>query len=228
MPSTPTDVFVFFSRSCDAPPCKGKNEKGDPKDYPLLADVQDWRRMLSNFDLRPFIFRGLEYDTIEAAWQSCKCYDGPYAHLREALELGEDVCARMRHFRDTCDKVKIRNGARAKYLGSARGWGELCFSDALTSARLAEWDGVKMALLATIAEAKFTQNPLAMQVLLATNNATLMHLLPHKPTGANLQHFHWLEAIRARGGAPPGPPAVIQEFIPLDPPAKMAKVELSE
>ncbi len=65
------DRFYFYSKSFDNYPGKGNGEIGN-EDYLELNKHKNWRKVLSNFHVYPFIFEGKTYNTIEHAFQSKK------------------------------------------------------------------------------------------------------------------------------------------------------------
>ena len=68
-----SDRLFFYSKSADKKPGKGTNEwVSDPKKYHALASIPEWRKVLSNFDVNPFVFEGKTYNTIEHVFQSKK------------------------------------------------------------------------------------------------------------------------------------------------------------
>lgn len=70
-------VFTFFSKSSDAKPGKGKNEK-IPKekedDFKELNKIKHWRRVLSNFHIvsQPFELDGHMWNSVEHYYHACK------------------------------------------------------------------------------------------------------------------------------------------------------------
>ncbi|MDB4349934.1 NADAR domain-containing protein, partial [Omnitrophica bacterium] len=70
-------VFTFYSKSKDAKPGKGTNEK-IPKDkedgFKELNKIKDWRRVLSNFYIvsQPFELDGHMWNSVEHYYQACK------------------------------------------------------------------------------------------------------------------------------------------------------------
>ena len=66
----------------------------------------------------------------------------------------------------------------------------------LNQQQLQKWDKEKIAHIANMHQAKFTQCPKAQEILLATKNAELWHYLARLPKGKNLQHWTSLEELR--------------------------------
>lgn len=67
------DKLYYYSKSRDVYPGKGANEfVSDPKKYKKLSKTKNWRRILSNFYVYPFKYKGNEYSTVEHAFQAEK------------------------------------------------------------------------------------------------------------------------------------------------------------
>lgn len=62
------DILCFYSKSKDARPGKGAGETvADPSAYTALAAIKDWRKLLSNFHVAPFVYKGATYN-----WSACR------------------------------------------------------------------------------------------------------------------------------------------------------------
>ena len=60
------DRLYYFSRSADRPPGQGVNERvSNPSKYTELAQVKNWRHILSNFWVAPFEVNGVQWNTVE-------------------------------------------------------------------------------------------------------------------------------------------------------------------
>jgi hypothetical protein len=67
------DQLYFFSRSSDKPVGKGVNEiVKNEKEYENLNKIKDWRKILSNFHVYDFAYKGYTWKTVEHAFQSSK------------------------------------------------------------------------------------------------------------------------------------------------------------
>jgi predicted NAD-dependent protein-ADP-ribosyltransferase YbiA (DUF1768 family) len=71
MELTVNDKLYFYSKSCDMLPGKGANESVGSL-YSDLAQIKDWRKILSNFHLCPFTYERHKYNTIEHVFQAKK------------------------------------------------------------------------------------------------------------------------------------------------------------
>ena len=74
------DTFVFYSKSADNKPGKNKgsgwleNVENENK-YNKLDKIKDWRKMLSNFYISPFILDGKEWNSVEHFFHAVKFRD---------------------------------------------------------------------------------------------------------------------------------------------------------
>lgn len=167
-----TDTLRFYSRSKEAAPGRGAGEEvAAPSAYAALARTPGWRRVLSNFHVCPFRFRGKTYRSIEHAFQATK------------IALADPA----------------RAASFAADSGSALGLGDGATAQAarklvrLTPAQLAVWGAVSQLVMAEAASAKYAQCEEARRVLLATGRAHLWHIVPRgRPV-----RFRHLERIRA-------------------------------
>lgn len=67
------DKFVFYSKSADAKPGRGKGETViNPKDYTELEKIKDWRKALSNFHIAPFILDDNQWNSVEHFFHAVK------------------------------------------------------------------------------------------------------------------------------------------------------------
>ena len=85
--------FYFYSKSADKAPGKGANEiVVDPSEYSELAKIKDWRKVLSNFHVSPFVFEGFTYNSIEHVFQSKKIgLVSPEKAFLFTLESGSEI-----------------------------------------------------------------------------------------------------------------------------------------
>lgn len=74
------DKFYFFSRSASKPPGKG-NGKGfaeyvsDESKYKKLSKIENWRHMLSNFYISPFVLDDEKWNSVEHFFHAVKFRD---------------------------------------------------------------------------------------------------------------------------------------------------------
>lgn len=168
-------MFVFKSTSANKKPGKGVHEFGNPLDFPELAAIKDWRRVLSNFHICPFKFGNYTYNTIEHVFQSKKI---ALADNNEAF------------------KFTIESGDAI-----GQGNGQIAQKNRklvkLTKEQLEVWDNLKHETMKNAAIEKYKVSEEACKVLKATKNARLYHLETQRGKPSNLVHFQHLEDIRA-------------------------------
>lgn len=71
------DKFIFYSKSASKPPGKGTGEYvSDESKYKKLSEIKDWRKMLSNFYVSPFILDQEEWNSVEHFFHAVKFRDG--------------------------------------------------------------------------------------------------------------------------------------------------------
>lgn len=176
---TSADVLRFSSGSADVAPgaSKSKNDTGlsesvaDPAAYAALRARPHWRRVLSNFHIAPFRFRGHTYNSIEHAFQGTKiALQDPARAMEFTLESRTPL---------GCGTGFDARGSRKMVI--------------LTKNNQEKWNAMSRAVMAEAAEAKYAQCPEAAAVLLDTRDAELWHVGPRmKP-----DRFTHLERIRA-------------------------------
>jgi len=165
------DQLFYYSKSSDKPAGKGTNEKAvDYTIYNELNKIKDWRKILSNFYVSEFTYDNKIYNSVEHAFQAKK------------IELVDKdkaywFCKNSNHI------IGIGNGL------TARKNRKLVI---LTSEDLQRWDDIKHKIMEAILLAKFTQIPIAKQVLLLTQTAILLH----GTKGMPITRQHELENVR--------------------------------
>lgn len=168
-------MFVFKSNSADKKPGKGVHEHGDPADYPELAAIKDWRKVLSNFHVAPFKFDGHTYNSIEHVFQSKKIALADCAQaLKFTVESGDPIG-------QGDGKVAQKNRKLVK----------------LSQKQLDAWDIIKEDVMRNAAIEKYKASSEARQVLKATKSAKLYHIETQRGKPSNLVHFKHLEDIRS-------------------------------
>lgn len=167
------DVLKFWSKSADKKPGKGAGESvKDPARYDGLAEIPDWRKVLSNFHVCPFRYNGRTYRTIEHAFQATKIgLQDPSAAERFTVESGTDLGARG-------DGLAARKERKMVMLSGGR---------------LTAWNLFSGEVMSRIAQAKYDQCAEARRVLRATMDAQLWHVVPR----SSPVRFTHLEHIRS-------------------------------
>ena len=167
-----SDALFFYSKSKDALPGKGANERvATPSRYMELSKFANWRRVLSNFHVHPFKYNGYTYGSIEHAFQAVKI----------AL-VDKDKAYQFTV--DSQSELGLGNGADAQ---KAR---KLAL---LNKEQIGEWARISRNIMADIAKAKYAQCELACEILMATNDAELWHIVSRKKP----ERFIHLENIRS-------------------------------
>ncbi len=169
------DKFIFYSKSADKAPGKGKGEFASTENsYKELSQIPNWRKILGNFHECTFVYEGRSYHTIEHALQAKK-FQPIDKSLFESFAL------------DSNSDLSKGSGLDARRMRK---------TILLSSTQLQKWDAEKLTHIANMHRAKFTQCPKAQEVLLATKEAELWHYLARLPQGKNLQRWDTLEALR--------------------------------
>jgi len=147
---TEKDILCFYSGSADKLPGKGSGERVvNASVYNDLAQIPNWRRILSNFYFAPFIYAERKYNMVEHAFQAKK------------IEIADPDLAKSIACKGTgLDARKMRK----------------CVI--LNNKQLSEWENKKNRIMFEILMAKFTQVEIAKKVLLATKNCQLYHSGP--------------------------------------------------
>ena len=176
-------VFVFKSNSADKAPGKGVNEQlAKGQVFTELSKIKDWRRMLSNFDVAEFDWSGegvlpepfpakTRWNSIEHAFQGAKHWWK--GHKKDALRftLSGDI--------GKGDGAEAQKNHKLVKIDDMAGWDDLSWK-----------------VMASAAEAKYTQNPERMRMLKATAPAVLFHLTTQRGKKSDIVPFKHLEYIR--------------------------------
>ena len=176
-------VFVFKSNSADKAPGKGINEQlAKGHTFTELSKIKDWRRMLSNFDVTEFDWSGegvlpepfpakTRWNSIEHAFQGAKHWWK--GHKKDAMRftLSGDI--------GKGDGAEAQKNRKLVKIDDMDGWDELSWK-----------------VMASAAEAKYTQNPERMRMLKATAPAELFHLTTQRGKKSDIVPFKHLEYIR--------------------------------
>ena len=165
------DKLYFYSKSKNMPAGSGVNEYvEDSKLYEELNKISNWRHILSNFHTYPFTYKNDTYNSIEHVFQS--------------------------------EKIAIADIEKAKWFtlesNHEIGQGDGSFAQKhrklikLTKEQLTVWDTIKSTIMKEASIAKYLQCIEAQNVLRATNDAELWHLVSR---GTPIRFKH-LEDIR--------------------------------
>ena len=200
--------FIFYSKSLNAKPGKGKGESlpEDKKSaYNELSDIKDFRKVLSNFyakekvdGVRPPLFEldGKKWASVEH-----------YYHANKFKKNNKDYY----------DKFALGSGSEWEYqplkaLGAGGKGGNVREKNPETKKskiiykRPKEivmdedfFDGKNREMVMERGQqAKYEQDEFCKKVLLATKDAKLSHFIPRKPKGQNLVTFYDTMRIRQK------------------------------
>ena len=179
-------VFQFYSRSSDAAPGKGSGEKisnNKISEFKELAQIDNWRKMLSNFAIARFECDGKEWLTVEHFYQGSKfkntnSENGFYDQfsLDSQSEISKNPgmakCAGGKTGKCKGKQVRPKNVVMdVDFMGDRRD------------------ETMEKAMYC-----KFTQNPEFKTMLLATKNAKLVHFVRASPVDV----FYDLMRVRKR------------------------------
>jgi predicted NAD-dependent protein-ADP-ribosyltransferase YbiA (DUF1768 family) len=171
------DRLQFFAASRDVAPGQGTGEQVSSQDtYVQLAKIPKWRAILSNLsdvciDTETSQPKGFQWNkstwrTVEHAFQAHKFIDTPSEYYKFTME---------------CDPST--DGYWARKHRKLR---------VLTPSELKHWDSIKHDIMTQLWKEKFTQDPKAREVLLATGDAELWHSAPRMKA----ERWSALESLR--------------------------------
>ena len=166
-----SDKLFFFSKSKDVAPGKGTNEiVSDITLYKDLANIKDWRKILSNFHVAPFKFDGYTWNTIEHVFHAKKiALVDPNKALWFTVESGHEI--------GKGDGNVARKNRKLVVLDKSQ---------------LTTWNEIRNDIMFNAALEKYKQHKDAAKILQATGYAELWHVvMRNKP-----ERFIHLEKIR--------------------------------
>ena len=179
-------VLQFYSRSSDAVPGKGSGEKmpiSKQDEFKELAQIDNWRKMLSNFAIARFECDGKEWLTVEHFYQGSKfkntnSENGFYDQF--SLDSQSEISKNP-------GMAKCAGGKTGKCKGKiVRPKNVVMDVDFMGDRRD---ETMEKAMYC-----KFTQNPEFKTMLLATKNAKLVHFVRASPVDV----FYDLMRVRKR------------------------------
>ena len=147
-----SDKFIFYSKSSDAKPGKGKvgkslqEDKNTAESYPELENIEDWRRILSNFSVcdPPFEFNGKHFYTAEHAFHYAKFLVTDHIDKANSFTVESKSSIGLEKDQDNISRVKSAGGKGTTGLK-------------LNAADIATWEKNRPKWLKDILAAKFTQ-----------------------------------------------------------------------
>ena len=171
------DRLFYFSKSADKVPGKGVNEKVKKLDeYSDLAQIKDWRKVLSNFSISPFVLENKKWLTVEHFYQGSKFSESFMSEF--SLESKSKIS-------ELPELAKAAGGKSGKFKGNVLRPGHI-------QCDIVEFEKKKKEIMYKALFAKFSQNKDALKVLLNTNNAELWH----GTRGVPPKRVYVLEAVR--------------------------------
>lgn len=182
--------FVFYSKSSNKKPGKGKHEK-IPKekegDYSELSKIKDWRRVLSNFYVvvKPFELDGHTWNSVEHYYQASKFKNYTEGSDKHNFYLKFTAESNSEISKDP-DKAKKYGGKNKT--GKYRPKHILMDEDFFT--------GKHKKFMEEGQRAKYTQDEHSQKVLLLTKNAKLLHLM--KIRGAPSELIPFFDSMKIR------------------------------
>lgn len=169
-PSVP-DKLAFYSKSKSTLPGKGTNEHvSNPSLYSTLASIKDWRKILSNFHVCPFEYQDRTWNSIEHVFQGLKIAiadpdKAEYFTIDSGHSIGQG------------DGLEARKHRKLV---------------TLTPQQLKTWNLEKNDVMFESALEKYRVCEEALEVLLATGDAELWHIVSRgQPV-----RFEHLERVR--------------------------------
>ena len=184
----PDICFYFYSTSKDVFPGKGAREKLQKEfesEYIELSKIKDWRRKLSNFAEAPFELDGLRWYSVEHYYQASKFKKNNNAFYRTfsldsgtVLSTDPNMAKAAGGKTGTYKKEKIRD----KKIKPDPDFFDGEFPRVKKEMYMAQY-------------AKFSQNKNMRELLLATKDASLIHILARSSESQvfyNLMYFRYL------------------------------------
>ena len=171
----PEIIFQFYSKSSGKPkPGKGAGEKiikAKVLDFADLAAIPQWRQILSNFykTKKPMEIDGLKWATVENFYQGSKFKrENPKFYATFALDSGSAIST-------SPEMAKAAGGKTGKYKGKQIRPKDIKIDPHFFSS------GENERVMYRGQMAKYKNDALAKQVLLATKNAKLQHFVRGNP-----------------------------------------------
>jgi predicted NAD-dependent protein-ADP-ribosyltransferase YbiA (DUF1768 family) len=184
------DTFVFYSKSADVAPGKGKGSDwqehvSDPRKYEKLIAIKNWRKMFSNFWEESFVIDNHRWNSVEHYYHATK-FREKYPDFYYSFSLDSNLPWSK-------DPVKAKSYGRA---GKTITTNKRLKIDSNIAMRSDFYDGIDIKAMTVALYAKFSQNPYLREALISSSNAKLYHLVTRRGKKSELQHWPHLERIR--------------------------------
>jgi predicted NAD-dependent protein-ADP-ribosyltransferase YbiA (DUF1768 family) len=169
-----TDKFVFFSGSADAKPGFGgtREKKNTSIEYSELAKIKNWRRMLSNFYVKPFVLDDNTWNSVEHFFHAVKFRSNYDFYITFTATSGSPWCEDPGKAKQAGKAGRVSERTKKIYhkkIGGIQIPKDVKMRDDFYKSNIPN----KLQKLAFLA--KFTQNKELKDMLLATKNAELWH-----------------------------------------------------
>lgn len=150
------DKLCYYSKSKNVPVGNGIHEYiNDISQYTELNKIKNWRKILSNFYIEPFIYENKTYNTVEHAFQAQKIalvdkLKSEYFTIESNhnIGIGDGLIARKNR------KIILLNKEQLKY-----------------------WDTIKQDIMIRITYQRILQSNTYKNILKLTNKAELWHVI---------------------------------------------------
>jgi predicted NAD-dependent protein-ADP-ribosyltransferase YbiA (DUF1768 family) len=153
------DKLCYYSKSKNVIAGKGKNEYvNDLSDYDELNKINDWRKILSNFYVEPFMYEGKYYNSVEHAFQAQKI-------ALVDKNKAEWFTLDSNHLIGSSDGLIAQKNRKIVVLNKEQ---------------LDYWDTIKNDIMTNITKQRILQSNTYSKVLKLTKNAELWHVIVRK------------------------------------------------
>lgn len=180
----PDVVFQFYSKSSNVSPGKGSREKIPKeleKEYEELKKIPNWRKKLSNFAESPFILDELHWFSVEHYFQASKFkINNPDFYKTFSLESGSELSRNP-------NMAKAVGGKTGKYQGQIIRNKKILIDTDFYDRHKKEMYYAQYA--------KFSQNEDMKNLLLATKDTYLLHILSRKPESIRVDNLIYFREL---------------------------------
>jgi predicted NAD-dependent protein-ADP-ribosyltransferase YbiA (DUF1768 family) len=198
-----SSIFVFYSKSSDVMPGKGGNKHkdiekkwsekvSDPTKFDALSKIKDWRKVLSNMWVGPnkplFNLDGYGWASVEH-WFHANKFKWRIEESEEYKDFYEKFTFESDSEISKNPKLALTAGGRSGKVGGKKYRPTTVVLDP-------NWEEKKERIMLNGQKAKYEQDKLSKDVLLATKDAKLVHLMVRRGKGSLLVNFNDTMEIR--------------------------------